>query len=139
MQGLWMKVSIDLRTILLSSNFFQHVQYYLDSAADASRIAKYAGFLHAQSSAVYHYGTDADDDVGSVWYAPNQGGSVFTPKTSASGLAAHISNAKVCAALLSRFSLTPFLSMVPVRHCNHRLVVSFFLNNATASSVNQPS
>jgi len=77
-KGLWMK----------------HVQYYLDSAADASRIAKYAGFLHAQSSAVYHYGTDADDDVGSVWYAPNQGGSVFTPKTSASGLAAHISNAK---------------------------------------------
>lgn len=79
----------------------KHVQFYLDSAPDASRIAKYSGFLHAQASAVYHYGTNANNDIGSVWYAPDQGGSIFTPKTSASGLAAHISAAKygTCSAL----------------------------------------
>ena len=114
-----MKVSIDPRSILLDSSLPQHVQYYLDSAADANSIAKYAGFLHAQSSAVYHYGTNADDDVGSVWYAPDQGGSVFTPKTSASGLAAHISNAKVFAfPPFGVLFLTPFLSMALARLCN---------------------
>ncbi|KAJ6625661.1 glycoside hydrolase family 76 protein [Mycena sp. CBHHK59/15] len=70
------------------------VQYYLDRANDPARNAKYSGFLGSQSSAVYHYGTDAAGDVGSVWYAPNAGGSVFTPKSSASGLEAHIADAK---------------------------------------------
>ncbi|KJA19950.1 glycoside hydrolase family 76 protein [Hypholoma sublateritium FD-334 SS-4] len=71
----------------------KHLQYYLDMAG-SSRVAKYSGFLGSQESAVFHFGTDASDDVGSVWYAPNQGGSIFTPKTSASGLAAHVSAAK---------------------------------------------
>ncbi|KAJ7043230.1 glycoside hydrolase family 76 protein [Mycena alexandri] len=62
------------------------LQYYLDRANDASRNAKYSGFLGSQQSAVFHFGTDASNDVGSVWYAPNAGGSIFTPKTSASGL-----------------------------------------------------
>jgi hypothetical protein len=63
-------------------------------ANDATRTAKYSPFLGSQDSAVFHYGTDANDDIGSVWYAPNAGGSVFTPKTSASGLAAHVAAAK---------------------------------------------
>ncbi|KAF9071688.1 Six-hairpin glycosidase [Rhodocollybia butyracea] len=72
----------------------KHVQYYLDMANDAARTAKYSPFLGSQMSAVFHFGTDASDDVGSVWYAPSQGGSIFTPKTSTSGLEAHISAAK---------------------------------------------
>ncbi|KAF9478615.1 glycoside hydrolase family 76 protein [Pholiota conissans] len=71
----------------------KHLQYYLDMAGSA-RVAKYSAFLGSQTSAVFHFGTNANADVGSVWYAPNQGGSVFTPKTSASGLAAHVAAAK---------------------------------------------
>ncbi|KAJ7703216.1 glycoside hydrolase family 76 protein [Mycena rosella] len=70
------------------------LQYYLDRANDPARVAKYSAFLGSQSSGVFHFGTDAAGDVGSVWYAPNAGGSIFTPKTSASGLEAHIAAAK---------------------------------------------
>ncbi|KAJ7096339.1 glycoside hydrolase family 76 protein [Mycena epipterygia] len=70
------------------------LQYYLDRANDPARTAKYSSFLGSQSSAVFHFGTDAAGDVGSVWYAPNAGGSIFTPKSSASGLEAHIADAK---------------------------------------------
>ncbi|TFK44668.1 glycoside hydrolase family 76 protein [Crucibulum laeve] len=72
----------------------KHLQFYLDNANDASRTAKYSSFLGSQTSAVLHFGTNANNDVGSVWYAPDQGGSVFTPKSSASGLAAHVAAAK---------------------------------------------
>jgi len=72
----------------------KHVQFYLDDANNANRTAKYSDFLGSQSSAVFHYGTNSANDIGSVWYAPDQGGSVFTPKSSASGLAAHIADAK---------------------------------------------
>ncbi|KAL0581316.1 hypothetical protein V5O48_000692 [Marasmius crinis-equi] len=72
----------------------KHLQFYLDAANEASRTAKYSGFLGSQMSAVFHFGTNANNDVGSVWYAPNQGGSIFTPKTSASGLEAHVAAAK---------------------------------------------
>ncbi|KAJ3989131.1 glycoside hydrolase family 76 protein [Lentinula detonsa] len=72
----------------------KHVQYYLDMANDSTRTAKYSPFLGSQTSAVFHYGTDANNDVGSVWYAPDQGGSIFTPKTSTSGLEAHVAAAK---------------------------------------------
>ncbi|KAF8213774.1 glycoside hydrolase family 76 protein [Mycena galopus ATCC 62051] len=74
--------------------FTKHLQYYLDRVNDPTRTAKYAGFLHAQASGVYHYGTDSSNDIGSVWYAPSQGGSLFTATSSSSGLAAHIANAK---------------------------------------------
>ncbi|KAF7367410.1 Six-hairpin glycosidase [Mycena sanguinolenta] len=74
--------------------FTKHLQYYLDRVNDPARTAKYAGFLHAQASGVYHYGTDSSNDIGSVWYAPSQGGSIFTATSSSSGLAAHIANAK---------------------------------------------
>ncbi|KAJ7178524.1 glycoside hydrolase family 76 protein [Mycena crocata] len=70
------------------------VQFYLDKANDPARNAKYSGYLGSQQSAVFHFGTSASNDIGSVWYAPNAGGSVFTPKTSASGLEAHIAAAK---------------------------------------------
>ncbi|KAJ7287548.1 glycoside hydrolase family 76 protein [Mycena rebaudengoi] len=74
--------------------FTKSIQYYLDRANDPARNAKYRDFLGAQSSGVFHFGTSASGDVGSVWYAPNAGGSIFTPKTSASGNAAHIAAAK---------------------------------------------
>ncbi|KAE9411555.1 glycoside hydrolase family 76 protein [Gymnopus androsaceus JB14] len=72
----------------------KHVQYYLDMANDATRTAKYSPFLGSQESAVFHYGTDSADVVGSVWYAPNQGGSIFSPMSTTSGLEAHIAAAK---------------------------------------------
>ncbi|KAF8893379.1 glycoside hydrolase family 76 protein [Infundibulicybe gibba] len=72
----------------------KHLQYYLDNANDPARTAKYSAFLGSQIAAVLHFGTNADNDVGSVWYEPDQGGSIFTPKTSASGLAAYVSAAK---------------------------------------------
>jgi len=62
---------------------------------DPARTAKYSGFLHAQESAVFHFAKRADNIVGSVWYAPDQGGSVFTAETSASGIAATVASAKV--------------------------------------------
>ncbi|KAJ7045498.1 glycoside hydrolase family 76 protein, partial [Mycena alexandri] len=70
------------------------VQYYLDRANDPTRNAKYSAYLGSQSSGVIHFATDAAGDPGSVWYAPNAGGSIWTPKTSASGLEAHIAAAK---------------------------------------------
>ncbi|EPQ57052.1 Six-hairpin glycosidase [Gloeophyllum trabeum ATCC 11539] len=72
----------------------KHVQYYLDQANDAARTAKYSAFLGAQYSAIYHYGKNADNDVGNVWYAPSQGGSIFSPEASASGLAGIVADAK---------------------------------------------
>ncbi|KAH7888838.1 glycoside hydrolase family 76 protein [Phlebopus sp. FC_14] len=72
----------------------KHVQYYLDSAKDSSRTAKYSSFLGSQYSAVTHYGMNAVHDIGSVWYAPDQGGSQWQPEASASGLEAIISAAK---------------------------------------------
>ena len=74
----------------------KHVQYYLDMANDPARTAKYSPFLGAQSSGAFHYGKNANNDVGSVWYAPDQGGSIFTPEATTSGLAAFVSAAKVC-------------------------------------------
>ena len=62
-KGLWMK----------------HLQFYLDLVPD--RAPKYASFIGAQESAVYHYGTGAEWTVGNVWYQANQGGSLFTAQT----------------------------------------------------------
>ena len=92
--------------------FTKHLQYLIDTANDPVITAKYAGFLTAQASAVIHYGKRADNVVGSVWYGPDQGtlaarqlfepliniplgGSIFSPKTTTSGLAALIATAKV--------------------------------------------
>jgi len=72
----------------------KHLQYYLDSANDASRTSKYSGFLGSQLSAVTHYGENANQDIGSVWYAASTGGSQFNPQASASGLEAVIAAAK---------------------------------------------
>ena len=62
-KGLWMK----------------HLQFYIDNAPD--RGSKYQSFIGAQESAGYHYATGADWTVGNVWYAPSQGGSLFTAET----------------------------------------------------------
>ncbi|VDB93551.1 unnamed protein product [Peniophora sp. CBMAI 1063] len=72
----------------------KHVQYYLDQANDSKRTAKYSSFLGVQSSGAFHNGKNAANDVGSVWYAPNQGGSMFTAQATTSGLACFISAAK---------------------------------------------
>ncbi|KAH7923716.1 glycoside hydrolase family 76 protein [Leucogyrophana mollusca] len=72
----------------------KHMQYYLDTANDASRTSRYSGFLDSQYSAVIHYGKNAANDIGSVWYAPDAGGSQFQPEASTSGLAAIVAAAK---------------------------------------------
>ena len=73
----------------------KHVQYYLDKANDPKRTAKYSSFLGSQSSGALHNGKDAANDVGSVWFAPNSGGSIFTAQSTTSGLACFVSAAKV--------------------------------------------
>jgi len=72
----------------------KHLEYFLDEAGNSSLVSKYSPFLGAQYYAVVQYATDASDDVGSVWYAPDQGGSIFSPQSSASGLEAEIAAAK---------------------------------------------
>lgn len=96
--------------------FTKHLQYYIDHAGDAAR-AKYGVFLTIQSSGVHFYATGSDNVSGieavtayavnsvndngrwqypgSVWYAQNNGGSIFSPRSMASGLEAHIAAAKV--------------------------------------------
>ncbi|TFY79342.1 hypothetical protein EWM64_g4672 [Hericium alpestre] len=71
----------------------KHVQYYLDWAGSAAQ-EKYSSALGQQASGVYHYGKNSANDVGTIWYAPNQGGSNFTPKSSTSGLEALVAAAK---------------------------------------------
>ncbi|KAF8315175.1 hypothetical protein DL93DRAFT_2079362 [Clavulina sp. PMI_390] len=73
---------------LFKGLFMKHLQYYLDTANSASQNSKYAGFINAQASGVVHYATGSGYNVGSVWYAANAGGSIFSPKTQASGLEA---------------------------------------------------
>ncbi|TFY76309.1 hypothetical protein EWM64_g7701 [Hericium alpestre] len=55
---------------------------------------KYSSALGQQASGVYHYGKNSVNDVGTIWYAPNHGGSNFTPKSSTSGLEALVAAAK---------------------------------------------
>ncbi|KAJ6616646.1 Six-hairpin glycosidase [Mycena sp. CBHHK59/15] len=72
----------------------KHLQYYLTSADSARATAKYGEFLGAQSVAVRRYATNATLDIGSVWYAPNEGGSVYNVKSLPSGIAAHVAAAQ---------------------------------------------
>lgn len=67
----------------------------MDNANDASRNAKYSDFLGSQYSAVVHYAMDSEHDVGSLWYAEDEGESFWSPQASASGLEALVSAAKV--------------------------------------------
>ncbi|KZV82738.1 glycoside hydrolase family 76 protein [Exidia glandulosa HHB12029] len=76
-KGIWMK----------------HLQFYLDRAS-ADRAARFKSFIGAQSSAIIHYGTNANGDIGNVWYAPSQGGSIFSPESSTSGVAGQVAAAK---------------------------------------------
>lgn len=100
----------------------------------------------AQSSAIYYYGTNANGDIGSVWYAstpslchyviiesitsryaPSQGGSIFSPEASASGLAGLVAAAKVCGLVdrLKGIQLTQQCStvLVDLRRCSSGVVV----------------
>jgi len=72
----------------------KHLQYYLDNANDVKRTAKYSSFLGSQYSAVINNAKNAGNDIGSVWYAPSARGSIWSPESSASGLAACIADAK---------------------------------------------
>jgi len=72
----------------------KHLQYYLTSAANPLATAKYGPFLGLQSAAVLRYATNASLDIGSVWYAKNEGGSVYNVKSLPSGIAAHVAAAQ---------------------------------------------
>ncbi|KAG9220596.1 hypothetical protein CCMSSC00406_0003695 [Pleurotus cornucopiae] len=73
----------------------KHLMYYLEFANEPHRAQKYSQFLGAQSAAIHHHATNTTSgDIGSVWYTPNQAGSIFSYKTVTSGLAAHIAAAK---------------------------------------------
>lgn len=72
----------------------KHVQYYLDSANDATRTAKYSPFLGANAQGVHNNALDSASDIGTVWYAPNEGGSVFSQVATSSGLNALVAAAK---------------------------------------------
>ncbi|KAJ7860316.1 glycoside hydrolase family 76 protein [Mycena leptocephala] len=72
----------------------KHLQYYLTSASSALATAKYSVFLGDQSAAVLRYATNASLDIGSVWYAKNEGGSVYNVKSLPSGLMAHVAAAQ---------------------------------------------
>ncbi|KAK7001401.1 Six-hairpin glycosidase [Favolaschia claudopus] len=72
----------------------KHLQYYLTSAANVVSAAKYGPFLGLQSEAVVRYATNASLDIGSVWYARDQGGSVYNVKSLPSGIAAHVAAAQ---------------------------------------------
>lgn len=72
----------------------KHIQYYLDSANDESRIAKYSPFIGSTTAGVYNNALDSSDDTGTVWYAPNEGGSVYSEVATSSGLNAFVAAAK---------------------------------------------
>ncbi|KAF8306707.1 glycoside hydrolase family 76 protein [Clavulina sp. PMI_390] len=67
--------------------FMKHLSYYLTYVNDATKVSKYTGQINAQASGIVHYGTGSGYMVGSVWYAPDAGGSIRSPKTQTSGLA----------------------------------------------------
>lgn len=87
--------------LLFLNKNYSDLQYYLDAANDNARTSKYSGFLGSQYSAVVHYGTSGSGDIGNVWYAPSQGGSIFSPEASTSGLACIVAAAKVITFYLS--------------------------------------
>ncbi|KAJ7071362.1 glycoside hydrolase family 76 protein [Mycena amicta] len=93
--------SCDSDQVAFKGIFMKSLQYYLDRVNDPARTAKYSNFIRAQASGVYHFGTSSSNDIGSVWYGPNAGGSIFGSTSSGSGLAAHVVNAKYgpCSAL----------------------------------------
>ncbi|KAH9933959.1 glycoside hydrolase family 76 protein [Epithele typhae] len=79
-------------SVMFKGIWMKHLQFYLDNFPD--RASKYTSFIHAQDSAVVHYATGAGWKVGNVWYAPDQGGSLFTAETQTGGIAAHNCAAK---------------------------------------------
>ncbi|TFL03058.1 glycoside hydrolase family 76 protein [Pterulicium gracile] len=84
----------DNNQVIFKGIWTKHVQFYLDNVKDDARTAKYSAFLGAQSSGVFHYGTNGSNDVGTCWYAPDEGGSTFGVLSTSSGMAAHVASAK---------------------------------------------
>ncbi|KAF9648790.1 hypothetical protein BDM02DRAFT_2051501 [Thelephora ganbajun] len=82
----------DIRSVTLQENFMKHLQYRIDQAGSAAR-DKYGVSLSVGSSAVCFHSTGAEDP-GSVRYRPDNGGSIYTPRSIASGLKAHIAAVK---------------------------------------------
>ncbi|KAJ7057708.1 glycoside hydrolase family 76 protein [Mycena amicta] len=72
----------------------KHLQYYLTSVDNPHTTAKYTHFLGAQSAAVKRFATNASLDIGSVWYAPDEGGSIYNVKSLPSGIMAHVAAAQ---------------------------------------------
>ncbi|EIM86953.1 Six-hairpin glycosidase [Stereum hirsutum FP-91666 SS1] len=79
---------------LFKGLWVKHVQYYLDSANDATRTAKYSPFLGTTAAGVHNNALDSANDIGTVWYAPNEGGSVFSEVATSSGLNVLVAAAK---------------------------------------------
>ncbi|KAJ7863575.1 glycoside hydrolase family 76 protein, partial [Mycena leptocephala] len=65
--------------------FMKHLQYFLDNANNTVR-DKYAAFVGEQASAVIHFATRSDGQIGEVWFAPDTGGSTYNYKTLTAGL-----------------------------------------------------
>ncbi|KAJ7793358.1 pectate lyase superfamily protein-domain-containing protein [Mycena olivaceomarginata] len=65
--------------------FMKHLQYFLDNANNTVR-DKYAPFVGEQASAVIHFATRSDGQIGEVWFAPDTGGSTYNYKTLTAGL-----------------------------------------------------
>uniref|UniRef100_A0A0W0EZ54 Putative glycoside hydrolase family 55 protein n=1 Tax=Moniliophthora roreri TaxID=221103 RepID=A0A0W0EZ54_MONRR len=86
---------------LFKGCFMKHLMYYLNYAPN-DRKFKYAGFLHAQSSGVEHFATNANGDPGNIWYeaASSTNHFLVSAWTVSAGLAAHVAAAKwgTCAA-----------------------------------------
>jgi hypothetical protein len=77
--------------------------------------------LRAQASGVFHFGTSSSTDIGSVWYAPSQGGSGSYPmlcfRFSWTDDVAH----QYSPLLLRRQGsplMWPMQNMAPAKHCN---------------------
>ncbi|KAJ4492004.1 glycoside hydrolase family 76 protein, partial [Lentinula edodes] len=76
--------------------WLKHLQYFLTFVhpKHPELAAKYNSFIGSQSEAVLQLATNSQLDIGSVWYATDAGGSIFSVQSLASGIMAHVTNAQ---------------------------------------------
>ncbi|KAJ3756735.1 glycoside hydrolase family 76 protein [Lentinula raphanica] len=76
--------------------WLKHLQYFLTfvRSKHPELVDKYKDFITSQSEAVSRVATDPHLDIGSVWYGVNEGGSIFSVQSLASGIMAHVANAE---------------------------------------------
>lgn len=79
LQGLWMK----------------HVQAYLSFNEVSARAAKYEPFITAQAAAIVENAMNSTGGASGLWYAPNEGGAVFSGQSDTAALASFLSAAEV--------------------------------------------